>query len=100
MHIQSLSRMLIIPTLAVVLTGCGGPLVGGLSAESVAKLDKGMSPAQVRSVLGQPNEVAEAPIPIVGGKTTTYIYRDSKGATATIIFKNDEMEVKVYTAGK
>jgi hypothetical protein len=52
-----------------------------------------MSPAEVKSILGEPTDSKSEPIPVVGGTQTIYTYH-SNSSDVTIIFKNDLMKEK------
>ena len=85
--------------LSLLLIGCGGGSPLTLNQEHLDQIQDDMSQAQVRSILGDPTDSKEEPIPIVGGTQTTYTYRNDTSEVA-IVFKNDQVKEKRGTFGK
>jgi predicted small lipoprotein YifL len=88
-------------TLSLALTACGGGSPLTLTQDNLDKVHKGMSPADVKAILGDPTSSSSNPIPIVGGTETKYIYSNAQNGTeATIVFKNDQETDKSGTFNK
>ena len=78
-------------TLSLLLTACGGGSSLTLTQDNLDKVQKDMSPSDVKAILGEPTSSSSKPIPIVGGTETDYIYSNPQNGTeATIVFKNDK----------
>ena len=81
--------------LTLVLAGCGGGSRLTLTQANLDKVQKDMSPADVKAILGDPTTSDTKPIPIVGGTETTYTYTNTNdGTQAVIVFKNDKEQTK------
>lgn len=77
------------------LAACGGGSPLSLNPENFAKVQEGMSAAEVQTIMGPPSDSKSEPIPVVGGTKTTFTYSNRKnGDTATIILKNDTVQSK------
>jgi hypothetical protein len=88
-------KYILCTVLALALAGCGGGSSLTLNQDNFNKIQPGMSQADVKSILGNPTESKDEPIPIVGGTKTTYTYRnDDTHTMATIVFKNDQEQTK------
>jgi len=85
------------PYLALVfslfIAGCGAFSSTGLTQANLDKIHDDMSPAEVKSILGEPTDSKSDPIPVIGGTQTIYTYH-SNSSDVTIIFKNDLMKEK------
>lgn len=79
--------------LTLLIAGCGALSSMSLTQANLDKIHDDMSPAEVKSILGDPAESKTDPIPIVGGTQTIYTYR-SGSSDVTIIFKNDLVKEK------
>ena len=79
--------------LSLFIAGCGAFSSMSLTQANLDKIHDDMTPAQVKSILGDPAESKTDPIPIVGGTQTIYTYH-SGSSDVTIIFKNDLMKEK------
>ena len=79
--------------LTLFIAGCGAIASMSLTQANLDKIQDDMSPAGVKSILGNPAESKTDPIPIVGGTQTTYTYH-SGSSDVTIVFKNDLMKEK------
>ena len=79
--------------LSLLVTGCGALGSTNLTQANLDKIHEGMSPTEVKAILGDPADSHSEPIPIVGGTQTTYTY-NSSSSDVTIIFKNDLMKEK------
>ena len=79
--------------LSLFIAGCGAFASGTLTQANLDKIHDDMSPAEVKSILGDPADSKTEPIPVVGGTQTIYTYR-SNSSEVTIIFKNDLMKEK------
>lgn len=89
---NALRNILFSLALITILSACGGsPLT--LTQANVDRVEDGMSAAQVKSILGVPNDSKTEPIPIVGGTKTTYIYSNDHDRVV-IILKNDTVQSK------
>ena len=82
--------------LSLFIAGCGVVSSMALTQANLDKIHDDMSPAEVKSILGEPTDSKSEPIPIVGGTQTIYTYH-SDSADVTIIFKNDLMKEKKGT---
>ena len=82
--------------LSLLIAGCGVFSSMALTQANLDKIHDDMSPAEVKSILGEPTDSKSEPIPIVGGTQTIYTYH-SDSADVTIIFKNDLMKEKKGT---
>ncbi|SDT88865.1 hypothetical protein SAMN05444156_0452 [Verrucomicrobium sp. GAS474] len=69
-----------------------------LTQANLDRVQTDMSPAMVKSILGEPSESKTEAIPIVGGTQTTYIYRNNS-SEVKIVFKNDQMKEKTGSFG-
>jgi hypothetical protein len=78
----------------LALGGCKGATATTLTQENLDKIQKDMSAADVKAILGEPTESKTEPIPIVGGTKTTYTYTDSQNDSVTVVLKNDNVESK------
>jgi hypothetical protein len=85
--------------LSLLIAGCGVFSSMALTQANLDKIHDDMSPAEVKSILGEPTDSKSEPIPIVGGTQTIYTYH-SDSADVTIIFKNDLMKEKKGTFAK
>jgi len=82
----------------LALTACGGGSPLTLTQENFNKVQKDMSQADVKSILGEPSRQESKEIPIVGGTETDFYYSNPKnGSEVTIIFKNDKVQDKKGT---
>lgn len=79
--------------LTLLIAGCGVFSSTALTQANLDKIHDDMSPAEVKSVLGEPTDSQTEPIPIVGGTQTIYTYH-GKSSEVTIIFKNDRVKEK------
>jgi len=79
--------------LSLFIAGCGAIASASLTQANLDKIHDDMSPADVKSILGEPADSKSEPIPIVGGTQTIYTYHSSS-SDVTIIFKNDLMKEK------
>lgn len=79
--------------LSLFLAGCGALSSMSLTQANLDKIHDDMSPAEVKSILGDPTDSKTEPIPVVGGTQTIYTYH-SGSSEVTIIFKNDLMKEK------
>jgi len=77
----------------MVLAACGGGSPVTLTQDNVDKIQNGMTTAEVKAILGSPNDSKSEPIPIVGGTKTTYIY-SNENARVVVILKNDTVQSK------
>ncbi|MCE0497157.1 MAG: YjgB family protein [Methylacidiphilales bacterium] len=80
-------------SLSLLLAGCGVFTSTALTQTNLDKIHDDMSPAEVKSVLGDPASSESEPIPIVGGTQTIYTYHSSS-SEVTILFKNDLVKEK------
>lgn len=95
------SPMCLALILSLALTACGGGSPLTLTQENLDKVQKDMSPSDVKAILGNPTSSSSKPIPIVGGTETDYVYSNSRNGTeVTIIFKNDKETEKTGTFNK
>jgi len=78
---------------SLLITGCGFFTSTALTQVNLDKIHDDMSPAEVKSVLGDPATSESEPIPIVGGTQTIYTYHSSS-SEVTILFKNDLVKEK------
>jgi hypothetical protein len=85
--------------LALFLAGCGAFSSLALTQANLDKIHDDMSPAEVKSILGDPADSKSEPIPVIGGTQTIYTYH-SGSSDVTIIFKNDLMKEKHGTFGQ
>jgi len=79
--------------LSLFMAGCGAFASTSLTQANLDKIHDDMSPAEVKSILGEPTDSTSEPIPVVGGTQTIYTYH-SGSSDVTIIFKNDLMKEK------
>ena len=79
--------------MASCLNGCGGGSPVTLTQANLDKIMPGMSSADVKQILGEPNESKSEPIPIVGGTKTTYVYQNNQ-SHVVIVLKNDTVQTK------
>ena len=79
--------------LSLLIAGCGVFNSTALTQANLDKIHDDMSPAEVKSILGEPTDSKSEPIPIIGGTQTIYTYH-SGSSDVTIIFKNDLMKEK------
>ena len=79
--------------LSLFIAGCGAFASTDLTQANLDKIHDDMSPAEVKSILGEPTDSKSEPIPVVGGTQTIYTYH-SNSSDVTIIFKNDLMKEK------
>jgi hypothetical protein len=86
-------KMYLCVALSLFIAGCGAISSMSLTQANLDKIHDDMTPAQVKSILGDPAESKTDPIPVVGGTQTTYTYH-SDSSDVTIIFKNDLMKEK------
>jgi predicted small lipoprotein YifL len=87
--------------LSLALTACGGGSPLTLTQDNLDKVQKDMSPTDVKAILGEPTSSSSKPIPIVGGTETDYIYSNTQNGTeVTIVFKNDKETDKSGTFNK
>jgi hypothetical protein len=87
--------------LTLALTGCGGGSSLTLTQDNLDKVQKDMSPTDVKAILGDPTSSSSKPIPIVGGTETDYVYSNPQNGTeVTIVFKNDKETDKTGTFNK
>ena len=84
--------------LSLFITGCGA-FSTPLTQANLDKIHDDMSPAEVKTILGDPTNSKSEPIPVVGGTQTIYTYQSGSGEV-TIIFKNDLMKEKKGTFGQ
>jgi hypothetical protein len=75
------------------MAGCGAFSSMSLTQANLDKIHDDMSPAEVKSILGDPSESKTDPIPIIGGTQTIYTYHNNS-SEVTIIFKNDLVKEK------
>ncbi len=85
--------------LPLLVAGCGAFPSMTLTQANLDKIHDDMSPAEVKSILGEPTDSKSEPIPIVGGTQTIYTYH-SGSSDVTIIFKNDLEKEKHGTFGQ
>ena len=85
--------------LILFISGCGAVSSMTLTQANLDKIHDDMSPAEVKSILGDPADSTSEPIPVVGGTQTIYTYH-SGTSDVTIIFKNDLMKEKHGTFGQ
>ena len=85
--------------LTLILAGCGAYSSIVLTQANLDKIHDDMSPADVKSILGDPASSESEPIPLVGGTQTIYTYH-SNSSEVTILFKNDPMKEKHGTFGQ
>ena len=85
--------------LSLIITGCGAFGSMSLTQANLDKIHDDMSPAEVKTILGDPTNSKSEPIPVVGGTQTIYTY-ESGSSEVTIIFKNDLMKEKKGTFGQ
>jgi hypothetical protein len=81
------------------ISGCGAFSSMSLTQANLDKIHDDMSPADVKSILGNPADSQSEPIPVIGGTQTIYTYH-SGSSEVTIIFKNDLMKEKHGTFGQ
>jgi hypothetical protein len=96
-------KYLLCPALALTLalTACGGGSPLTLTQDNLDKVQKDMSPSDVKAILGDPTSSSSKPIPIVGGTETDYVYSNPQnGSEVTIVFKNDKETDKTGTFNK
>ena len=79
--------------LSLAMLGCGGGSPLTLNQDNLDKIQNDMSPTEVQAIMGAPTDSKEEPIPVIGGTTTTYTYRNDK-SEVVIIFKNDKVKEK------
>jgi len=60
--------------LSLFLAGCGALSSMSLTQANLDKVHDDMSPAEVKSILGDPTDSKTEPIPVVGGTQTIYTY--------------------------
>ena len=82
-----------------VLTACGGGSPITLTQENLDRVQKDMSAAEVKTILGAPTESKSEPIPVVGGTKDTYVYRN-ENSRVEIVLKNDKVQSKEGTFAK
>jgi hypothetical protein len=87
------SFAVILAVLFFSLSGCGGGSHITLTQENLDRIQKEMSPGEVKRILGEPTDSKSEPIPIVGGTKTTYVYAN-KDDRVVIVFKNDSLQTK------
>jgi hypothetical protein len=85
--------------LSLFISGCGAFSSMDLTQANLDKIHDDMSPADVKSILGDPADSKSEPIPVVGGTQTIYTYH-SGSSDVTIIFKNDLVKEKHGTFGQ
>jgi hypothetical protein len=78
---------------SLLLAGCGVFTSTALTQANLDKIHDDMSPAEVKSILGDPASSESEPMPIVGGTQTIYTYHSSS-SEVTILFKNDLVKEK------
>jgi outer membrane protein assembly factor BamE (lipoprotein component of BamABCDE complex) len=93
-------RLLLAAVCLLTLAACdrtGQPAVTPrITAESVAKIQPGMTRAQVEALLGPPNSTDTKDFAIFKKTTATYIEgRES----VTVVYKNEEVQEKHSTVG-
>ena len=76
-----------------LLLGCGSKV----TQENYAKVQSGMTQAEVKAILGEPTESSSIAFGSVGGTTATW---KGGGGTITIQFMNDKVIAKLMTANK
>ncbi|HSB70101.1 MAG TPA: outer membrane protein assembly factor BamE [Candidatus Methylomirabilis sp.] len=76
-----------------LLLGCGSKV----TQENYAKIQSGMTQAEVKAILGEPTESSSIALGPVGGTTSTW---KGSGGTITIQFMNDKVIAKLMTANK
>lgn len=81
-------------TLLFLLGACGSHPGSALTQENLDRIQKDMSAAEVKSILGEPTDSKTEPIPIVGGTKTTYVYTDNNQGRVVIVLKNDNVQTK------
>ena len=86
-------KYLLCAVLSLAMIGCGGGSSLTLTQDNLNKVQKDMSQADVRAILGAPTSSSDKAIPIVGGTETDYIYQNDK-SQVTIVFKNDKVTDK------
>ena len=84
---------------SLLVAGCGFLASTALTQANLDKIHDDMSPADVKSILGDPASSESEPIPIVGGTQTIYTYQNNS-SEVTILFKNDLMKEKHGTFGQ
>lgn len=82
--------------LSLLLIGCGAFTSTSLTQANLDKVQEDMSPATVKSILGEPTDSRTEPIPVVGGTQTIYTYHTDT-ADVKIVFKNDLLKEKQGT---
>jgi outer membrane protein assembly factor BamE (lipoprotein component of BamABCDE complex) len=85
-----MTKSLPVVALCVVLAGCGKS-TPVLNQEIAGKIHEGMSPADVRAILGAPEQSTTESMPNQGGTQTTYIYHDAK-SQVIVVFQNDKVQ--------
>lgn len=90
---NALRNLLLLVTLSLTLAACGGGSPVTLTQDNVDKIQNGMSAAEVKTILGSPNDSKSEPIPIVGGTKTTYVYSNDHDRVV-IVLKNDTVQSK------
>ena len=80
-------------TLSLLLAGCGFSASTTLTRANLDKIHDDMSPAEVKSILGDPENSESEPIPVVGGMQIIYTYLGNS-SEITILFKNDLVKEK------
>ena len=86
-------RICLCLALSLLFAGCGVFTSTALTQVNLDKIHDDMSPAEVKSILGDPATSESESIPIVGGMQTIYTYHSSS-SEVTILFKNDLVKEK------
>jgi SmpA/OmlA family protein len=93
---QAIRRLLpcaLVSLLCLALSGCGPKL----TPQNLDKVKVGMSTAQVKDLLGEPNRVDTTSLPLLG-TVTRYFYR-TDSSEVTLVFRNDTLRVKRGSLG-
>ncbi len=94
---RMIAAVLVCSVLAGVLAGCGGG--GGLTKENYDKVTNGMSPDEVKGILGEPTEKQSVSGALGGltGDVSQWVYKEGDDKVITIQFKDGKVVSKVAT---
>ncbi|HPA19226.1 MAG TPA: hypothetical protein PLU30_15880 [Verrucomicrobiae bacterium] len=89
-----LTRLAAAAATIAILAACGAPF----NPQSFAKIQNGMTEAEVTAILGKPTSIESGSLPILNITGTEYTYR-SGNARGTIAFVNGKVVLKEATFG-
>jgi outer membrane protein assembly factor BamE (lipoprotein component of BamABCDE complex) len=93
--LKSISRFLLLLLIALAVSCNPGKRI---TKANVDEVTEGMSKKQVESILGPPTSINNEDFVIM--KKTTYVYRQGKDDTVTIVFKDDKVQAKDSTLAR